>query len=524
MQDAAQATTVGLPNDIDALKALVLSGRREATGLRENNDRLEKLLDEFKRALFGRRSEKLSPDQFELGLEDLETALAGTGAKTDQADGTENTGQPGRKRKINRGSLPKHLPREEVIVEPSSTACDCGECMVRIGEDRSERLDVIPAQYRVIVTIRPKYACRACQEGVRQAPAPARLIEGGLPTEALIAQVLVDKYANHLPLYRQAQIMARVGIDLDRSTLADWVGRAAFELRPVFEALAENLKTSTKLFMDETTAPVLDPGRGKTKTGYLWSLARDERPWRGSDPPGAAYFYAPGRAGKHGEEFLAGFSGILQVDGYQGYNRLTKASRKDGPLQLAYCWAHARRKLYDVAQAGNAPIAEDGLKRIARLYGIEEQIRGLEAEARRQARQDQARPVIAAFEDWLGANRARVSRGSALGKALGYIVKHMAGLKLYLDDGRVEIDNNTVERSIRGIALNRKNALFAGHDLGGKNWGIIASLIETCKLNGINPHTYLGDILTRIAQGHPQSRIDKLLPWAYAENDRQAEN
>jgi transposase len=332
MLAAMLASQDELPNDIDALKALVrrtqsAQHRAEAAAATEKDrgDRLEALLAEFKRTLFGRRSEKLDPGQFELGLEDLEASIADIRAdgETDRVEGGEASEKAARQRNSNRGSLPKHLSREEVIVEPDSTACACGCTMTRIGEDRSERLDVIPAQYRVIVTIRPKYDCRICQEGVRQAPAPARLIEGGLPTEALIAQVLVNKYADHLPLYRQAQILARAGLDLDRSTLADWAGRAAFELRPVFDRLAADPKTSTKLFMDETRTPVLDPGRGKTKTGYLWSLARDDRGWGGADPPGVAYFNAPSRAGKHGEEFLAGFGGILQVDGYQGYNRLT---------------------------------------------------------------------------------------------------------------------------------------------------------------------------------------------------------
>ena len=336
-----------------------------------------------------------------------------------------------------------------------------------------------------------------------------------MPTEALVAHVLVGKYADHLPLYRQAQIMSRQGIDLDRSTLADWVGRAAFELRPVFDRLVAHLKASTMLFMDETRAPVLDPSRKKTKTGYLWALARDDRPWCGADPPGVAYFYAPGRGGKHAEHFLADFSGILQVDGYAGYNRLTNPTRSDGLIKLAYCWAHARRKLYEIAQSATAPIAEDGLKQIAMLYKIEAEIRDKCPEQRLSTRQAQTKPLIEDFEKWVDAMRARVSNGSRLGQALHYIAKHRVGLKRFLDDGRIEIDSNVVERTIMPIALNRKNALFAGHDEGAKNWGMIASLIETCKLNGINPQAYLETTLSRIVGGHPQSRIDELLPWAY---------
>ncbi len=259
----------------------------------------------------------------------------------------------------------------------------------------SERLDVIPAQFRVIVTRRPIYACRACTDGVALAPAPARLIHAGLPTEATIAHVLVSKYADHLPLYRQAQIMSRQGIDLDRSTLADWVGRAAFELRPVFDAVIADLKRSTKLFMDETRAPVLDPGSRKTKTGYFWALARDDRPWNGGVPAGVAFTYAPGRSGLHAERKSQGFTGILQVDGYAGYNRLIAPDRVGPHIRLACCWAHTRRKLVEITRTGSTPIAEEGVRRIGELYRIETELRGLPAEARLTGRQDRSAPLIA---------------------------------------------------------------------------------------------------------------------------------
>lgn len=365
----------------------------------------------------------------------------------------------------------------------------------------------------MIVTRRPKYACRSCTNGVVQAPAPARQIPGGMPTEATVAHVLVSKYADHLPLYRQAQIYSRQGVDLDRSTQAAWVGKAAFELRPVFDALLVDLKRSRKLFMDETRAPVLDPGRRKTKTGYFWALARDDRPWGGEDPPAVAFTYAPGRSGQYAEKILEGFSGILQVDGYAGYNRLLK--RADQKVQLAYCWAHARRKLHEVARNATAPIAEEGLKQITALYRIEKNIRGQSPEARLATRQERSVPKIAAFEIWLHGYRARVSAKSPLGEALKYIAKYWNGLVLFLADGRIEMDSNAVERTIRPIAINRKNALFAGHETGAENWGMIASLIETCKLNGVEPHGYLTETLTAIVNGHKQSRINELLPWNY---------
>jgi len=495
-----------LPDDIEALKAIILAQQ-------EQNARLEALVAAFRQAMFGRKSEKIDPDQFELALEDIETAIARVEAEG-EANPLVTPTRTSTPRRANRGSLPRHLPRIEEVIEPESTLCDCGCARHVIGEDVSERLDIVPAQFRVIVTRRSKYACRSCEGGIVQAPAPAHLIPGGMPTEATVAHVIVSKYADHLPLYRQVQIYRRQGIDLDRSTLAAWVGRAAFELMPVYDALLANLKRSGKLFMDETTAPVLDPGRRKTKTGYFWALARDDRPWGGDDPPGVAFTYAPGRSGQYAEDILKGFTGTLQVDGYAGYNRLLKRPAQD--IRLAYCWAHARRKLHEVAQTGTTPIADEGLKQIAALYQVDKDIRGQSPEARRAARQERSKPILDKFETWLTAHRARVSAKSPLGEAFKYIAKYWDGLTRFLDDGRIEIDSNAVERTIRPIALNRKNALFAGHDAGAQNWAMLASLIETCKLNAIDPHAWMTDILTAIVNGHKQSRIDELMPWNYA--------
>ncbi len=514
--------TAGSSLDLDALplglREAFLAERAERIKAEERADRLEHLVMEFKRALYGKKSEKLDPGQLELAFEELETAVAETEAEKDDADAPSgSSGKPKRKAKRNLGHLPKSLPRIEQTIEPDSTQCPCG-CgeMVRIGEDRSERLDIIPAQFRVLVTIRPKYACRTCTDGVTQAPAPSHLIEGALPSEGLIAHVLVSKYADHLPLYRQAQIYARSGLDLHRSTLAGWVGKAAFHLRPVVQRMADHLKGSGKLFMDETPAPVLDPGRGKAKTGYLWALARDDRGWGGNDPPCVIFNYAPGRGGKHAERFLDGFNGILQVDGYAGYNRLTRKDRDgDAPLILAHCWSHARRKLYDLADKSGSDIAARGLKQIAGFYKIEAEIRGRSPEERLAVRQARSAPIVKAFGIWLKQQQARVSPKSRIGEKLAYIANHWNGLQVFLTDGRVEIDSNAVENTIRPIALNRKNALFAGHDEGGHNWGLIASLIETCKMNGVNPFAYLKTTLQALATGHPQSKIDDLMPWAF---------
>lgn len=505
-----------LPDDIAQLKAMVLAERAEKARLASQNDRLAHMLRQLRRNHFGRKSERLGEDQLNLGLEDLETAIACGEASAEKADATLAASRK-KTRKVNRGHLPAHLPREEVVIEPPSKVCSCcGGALHVIGEDRSERLDKIPATYRVIVTRRPKYACRSCTDGVFQAPAPARLIEGGLPTEGLVADVVVSKYAWHLPLYRQSQMMAAEGIEIDRSTLAHWVGFAAFELMPLYDRLVAILKASTKLFADETRCPVLDPGRGKTKTGYLWAIARDDRPWGGADPPAIAYMYAPGRGAEHAQRHLAGFSGVLQVDGYVAYKQLTAPNRPGGPLVLAHCWSHFRRQFYDIAKGGNAPIASEALQRIAALYEIEGEMRGQSADARRAVRQARTKELVDKLETWLKEQLARVSKGATIAEALRYGLNHWAGLTRFLDDGRIEIDSNTVERSMRPIALNRKNALFAGSDEGAENWAAIASLIETAKLNGVNPHAWLTDTLTKLVNRWPASRIDELMPWAYA--------
>jgi transposase len=450
-------------------------------------------------------------DQLELGLEDVQQVKAAEAAQIEQAS-PERRAATVKKRRANRGALPEHLPRIETIIDVEDKACPCcSGALHLIGEDRAERLDIVPAQLRVLVVRRPKYACRACEDVVVQAPAPARLIEGGIPTEATVAHVVVGKYADHLPLYRQAQIYARQAIKLDRSTLADWVGRAAFLLRPVHERLLETFKRSGKLFADETTAPVLDPGRGRTKTGQLWAYARDDRPWGGSDPPGVAYVYAPDRKAERPIAHLQGFTGVLQVDGYGGYRVLAE---KTG-VCLAFCWAHVRRRFYELAAAGPAPIASEALERIKALYAIEADIRGQDPETRHAARQERSRPLVEDLEPWLHAKLATLSQKTKLAEAIRYALSRWTGLTLFLDDGRIEIDNNTVERAIRPLALTRKNALFAGSDGGAEHWAILASLIETAKLNDVEPQAYLADVISRIVQGHPNSRLDALLPWAY---------
>lgn len=516
-----------LPDEMNALRALILAERAahaaERDKLAARNERLEAIIAEIRRAHFGRKSERITDDQLSLALEELETSLAKAETEDEKADPALKTERT-RKRRAGRNESLDHLPHEEVVIEPESKICPCcgGELHV-IGEDTSKRLDKVPAKVRVIVTKRPKYACRTCEKtgadevaGIVQAPAPARLIEGGLPTEAMVADVVVSKHADHLPLYRQSQILARHGVKIERSTLAQWVGAAAAELQPLHDRLVELLRASPKLFCDETRCPVLDPGRGKTKTGYIWAIARDDRPWGGSDPPAVAYSYAPGRGGEHAVRLLDGFHGILQVDGYSVYKKLAASGRPGGPVTLAYCWSHLRRQFYDVYVGGNAPIATEALARIKLLYEIEAEIGGLAPELRRAIRQQRSKPVVDALKPWLEASLAKVSKGSPLAEGLGYGLNHWDGLVRYLDDGRIEIDSNTVERSIRGLALTRKNALFAGHDRGAEGWTMIASLLETCKLNRVDPLAWTTDVLTKLVNRWPASRIDELMPWAYA--------
>jgi transposase len=510
-----------LPTDIAELQArlaMALAQRDAAIAERDQalaqSHRLQHLLRQLQRMQFGPRSEKLDPDQLSLAFEDIEQAIAATEADDDKKD-PAGARERAERRRASRGALPSHLPRVHVTIEPDDTHCPCCRAPMHvIGEETAERLDVIPAQFRVIVTHRPKYACRGCEEAVVQAGAPERLIKGGLPTEAMVASVLVAKYAWHLPLYRQAQMLAARGLDIKRSVLAFWVGYAAAELKPVYLRLRELILTSGKIAVDETMAPVLDPGRGRVKKGFFWAIARDDRPWGGTDPPAVAYTYAPGRGAVHALKLLDRYRGIVQCDGYAAYKSIASAAPGEA-IKLAFCWAHLRRRFFDLAKDGNAPIASEALERIAALYAIEKTIRGLSADEHRSVRQDKSKPLVLALKAWLEHQLARVSAKAMIAEDIRYALNHWDGLTRFLDDGRIELDTNVVERSIRPLVLNRKNALFAGHDEGAENWACIASLIETCKLNGVDPQAYFADVLTRLVNLWPASRLDELMPWAW---------
>jgi len=443
-----------LPTDADALRALVVSMSAELEavtsernaltaerdGLLERLERQQHLLLKLSRMQFGRKSERLPEDQLQLGLEDTEQAIAKANAEAEKRD-PELRRRHVAKRRASRGALPAHLPRIEITLTPDDTICPCCRtAMTLIGEDSSERLDVIPVQYRVIVTHRPKFACRACEGIVVQESAPARLIEGGIPTEALVAHVAVARFADHQPLYRQAQMMSRQGVLLDRSTLAFWMGYAAAEVAPVVARLREIILSSAKLFADETIVPVLDPGRGRTKQGYFWAIARDDRPWGGHDPPAVVYTYAPGRAHHYAITLLGSYRGIVQCDGYGAYKRLAGAAG-DG-VTLAFCWSHLRREFYDLAKAG-APIATETLSRIAALYRIEAEIRGKDADHRLAVRQAKSRPLVEDLRTWFEWQLPRLPSRGPTAEAIRYAVNHWNGLEQFLADGRIEPDTNT---------------------------------------------------------------------------------
>src|ERR671932_543168 len=477
-------------------------------------EKLRLLIRRLQRGQFGRRSERLEPDQLQLGLEDLEQTAAAAEMAQGEVAARSGTPRTPRVRRRNLGSLPAHLPRVEVLVDVEDKSCPCcGGTLHVIGEDTSEMLDIIPAQLRVKVIRRPRYGCRSCEEAVVQAPAPERPITGGMATEALLAHVLVAKFGDHLPLYRQAGIFTRQGVDLDRSTLCDWVGRACWWLEPLWRLLRRHVMSSTRMFADDTRLPVLDPGRGRTKTGCLWGYAVDDRPWQGSTPPAVVYLYAEDRKGEHPAAHLAEFQGVLQVDGYAGFKSLL-AGRPSDQIKLAFCWAHCRRRFFEIHHATGSPLAAEALRRIGELYKVEAEIRGRPAEERRTVRQERSRPIVDGLHAWLTAQLARVSSKSALAKAIRYALRHWQGLVLFLEDGRLELDTNTVERAIRPVALGRKNHLFAGSDGGACWWAIVASLVATAKLNGVEPLAWLTDVLERVVSGRTKAHeLERLLPW-----------
>ena len=516
-----------LPDDVAALKAMVLALSRKAVDVEAEvaelkalnataNERIERLnaiLKTLERGRFGQSSEKLKPgaldsEQHAFVFEEIQTGLAGIKAPLEKKAKTGS--RPSRPRK----RFADHLERVEVIIEPSDPDGCEGLEKVLIGEDVNERLDVTPVKFRVIVTRRPKYAYRG-RDGVFQAPAPAHLIEGGIATEALLAQIAVAKYADGLPLYRQEAIYARDGVELDRSLMAQWMGRVGFELEPLADAILANIKKAERVFADETTLPTLAPGSGKVKTAWLWAYARDDRPYGGSGPPMVAYRFEDSRSGACVARHLAGYRGILQVDGYAAYNRLAKPDRAHDAVTLAGCWAHVRRKHFELHVNESSKLATQTVQAMVPLWQIEDEIRGQSPEHRRAVRQQRSRVIVHDLFALWERELPRVSAKSKLAEALRYGLARRRVLERFLDDGRIEIDSNIVERLIRPQAITRKNAIFAGSDGGGRAWATIATLLTTAKINGVDPYAWLKLTLERLAAGWPNRDLDALMPWNY---------
>lgn len=505
-----------LPTDTSTLHALVrqLLGTLQSQSLKIAE--LEAHIAKLKRSQFGQSSEKIA-----LEIEQLEQELDALHEEEAVQAAARPAAVQALIEKPYRKALADHLPRQIELHEPACTCPNCGGAMRKLGEDITEVLDYVPASFKVIRHVRPKLSCRIC-ETIVQMPMPSLPIERGKPGPGLLAHVLVAKYADHLPLYRQSGIYAREGVDLERSTLADWVGRSTVLLDPLIEALRKDVLASDVLHGDDTPVPVLAPGLGKTKTGRLWTYVRDGRPYGSDVAPACAFFYSPDRKGEHPQSHMKAFKGILHADGYAGFNAIfetgavTEAAcrRSKG---IAACWAHVRRKFFDVHAASGSPLAKEALDQIAALYAIEAEIKAKPPDERQRYREDHAAPLIVELKTWAEATLQKISGKSELAKAMRYGLSRWPALCCYTNDGRIEIDNNAAERSIRGIALGRKNYLFAGSDAGGQRAAAIYSLIETCKLNAIDSEAYFRDILGRIAE-HKINRIEELLPWNWKAN------
>jgi len=459
----------------------------------------------MRRHRFGSSSEAL--DQLELTLEEEEIAQA---AETPGEDVAEAPAPDDAKRKPKRKPLPEHLPRNETVLSPGDACSDCGGRLKHLGEDVTEELEYVPGRFVVNRIVRPRMTCSCC-EAFQQAPLPSRPIERGRPGPGLLAHVLVSKYCDHLPLYRQSQIYGRDGIDLERSTLADWVGKSTSLLEPLANLVARHVLQGQALFADDTPVKLLSPGSKRTKTARVWAYVRDERPWKGETPPCAWYQFTSDRKGDHPVSHLSGYKGWVHADGYTGFNGVFGP----GKASEMACMAHIRRKFVDIYKSQGSPIAEEAIKRIAELYAVEKQARGQSPEDRGGLRQADAKPVFDNLEVWLRKQLPKLPRKSPLADAIRYALDRLPKARPYLDNGFLEIDNNSAERSMRPIGLGRKNYLFMGSEGGGKSAAIAYTLIETAKLNGVDPQAWLTDVLTRIAD-HKITKLDELLPWSYA--------
>lgn len=519
------STADSLPDDVAALKAALLAERAarqeseaRAAGAEAMVAHLKLLIAKLKRDRFGASSERGRKllDQLEMQLEDLETEAAiAEAAITPAPDDTTKVHSFSRRKPV-RAPLPAHLPRERVVV-PGPSACSCcGGKLAKLGETITETLEVVPRQWKVIQTVREKFSCRSC-ETITQQPAPFHPIARGRAGPNLLAMVLEAKFGQHLPLNRQSETFAREGIDLDVSTLADWVGACTATLAPLVALIRVHVMVAERLHGDDTTVPVL--AKGKTVTGRLWTYVRDDRPFGGPGPPAAIFFYSRDRGGEHPNQHLASYAGILQADAYAGFNDLYALARKPGPITEAACWAHGRRKFFVLAEVAKAPLALEAVRRIDAIFDIERAINGLPPEQRLTVRAEHVTPLVSALETWMRAARGTLSHHADVAKAMDYMLKRWSAFSRFLTDGRICLTNNAAERALRRVALGRKSWLFAGSDRGGERAAAIYSLIATATLNDVDPRAWLADVLKRIAD-HPAARLNELLPWNWTQNDQ----
>ena len=511
-----------LPDDKDALKAALIETRARLSGAEALIEQLQLVIAKMKREKFGPRSERSQRllDQLELELEELAAAKGEDEAKAEAAS------VPVRgftRRKATRRDFPADLPRRRVVHSaPASCPCCGSSKLSKIGEDITETLDVVPRQWFVTQHVREKFSCRAC-ETISQPPAPFHSIVRGFAGPSLLAMMLVEKYANHQPLNRQSEHYGREGIELSVSTMADHVGACAATLTPLYELIKAHVFAAERIHGDDTTVPVL--AKVKTRTGRIWAYVRGDRPFGGRDPPAAVFFYSPDRAGSHPERHLAGYSGILQADAYCGFNKLYEPDRRPGPITEAACWAHAKRKLFELADiaatARNrksktiSPIAFEAVQKFDAIFALERAINGWSPEARLAARRKDIAPLVSDLIDWMRRERAKLSRHNDVAQAMDYMLKRIDAFTRFLEDGRICLSNNAAERQLRGIALGRKSWLFAGSDRGGERAAVMLTLIQTAKLNDVDPQAWLADVLARI-NGHVIHKLADLLPWNWA--------
>jgi transposase len=525
-----------VPDDIDALKAARIAARAEAAAVGAElararaataNDHsliahLKLEIEKLRRAIYGPRSERTARllDQLELQLEEAEADATEDELAAEQATRSTPVKSFERKRP-SRKPFPDHLPRERVVMAAPETCPCCGSAKLsKLGEDVTETLEVVPRQWKVIQTVRERYSCREC-ETIAQPPAPFHVTPRGFAGPSLLAMILFEKFGQHQPLNRQSERYAREGVDLSLSTLADQVGACALALRPLYALIEAHVLSAERLHGDDTTVPIL--AKGKTETGRVWTYVRDDRPFGGKDPPAALYYASRDRLGEHPERHLKGFAGILQADAYSGYNRLYLVNRRPGPILEALCWSHGRRKFFELADiAANArrgkdaspisPIALEAVRRIDALFNVERGINGLSADERLAARRLSSTPLVVALEEWMSAERAKLSRHNAVAKALDYMLTRWPAFTRFLDDGRICLTNNAAERALRGLALGRKSWLFAGSERGAERAAVMYTLIQTAKLNDVDPQAWLAYVLARIAD-QATSKLDELLPW-----------